>query len=214
MSTQEEVKQSTYFGTAQAYLGAAASKAAELKEAHGPTISEKLGELKIAGYSGAQNAYAAYMARSEVKQPDQTGTANYNRRASIAAPITVQDDDEIEQSVTAKAQAVWGGLMGKFTAATAKPEKQESSGSEEEKKDDKPSGDTEGPPRDSFAGADEAPVDDAADGGAIIPKVGGLEVVRKNLIPKKPEVVEEESKIIVEADALELTPGTLYFGEL
>lgn len=70
-----------------------------------------------------------------------------------------------------------------------------------------------GKPRDSFAMADEAPVDDT-DGGATVPKIGGLEVVRKNLIPEKIEVVEEESKKIEEADAVELTPGTLYFGDL
>jgi hypothetical protein len=43
-------------------------------------------------------------------------------------------------------------------------------------------------PRDSFAGADDA-IDDE-DGGATVPKVGGLEVVRKNLIPTKIEVEE------------------------
>lgn len=163
------------------------------------------------------------MARSEAKPEAKN---NMTTRASISAPITVQDDDEIEQSVTAKAQAVWGGLMGKFTAQAAaptKPEKEQSSESDgEEKKDDKPSGDGRlavpdgmggDAPRDSFAMADDAPVDDN-DGGATVPKIGGLAVVRKNLIPKKIEVVEEESKKIEEADALELTPGTLYFGDL
>ena len=100
--------------------------------------------------------------------------------------------------MTAKATAVWGGLMGAitkagFTAPTTKPEKEQSSESEGEGKDDKPSGDGRLPlpegnqskaPRDSFAGADEAPEDDEGS-GATVPKVGGLEVARKNLIPTK-----------------------------
>ena len=154
--------------------------------------------MKVAGYTGAQNAYASYMARSETKA---TPKQNFNSRASVSAPITVQDDDEIEQSVTAKATAVWGGLMGAmaksgFTAPATKVEKEQSSESEGEEKKDEPSGDGRLPlpegqskaPRDSFAGADDA-IDDE-DGGATVPKVGGLEVVRKNLIPTKIEVEE------------------------
>lgn len=55
--------------TAQSYLGAAAKKAAETKEAYGPTIAEKFGNLKLASSSAAQHAYEAYMARhAEDKQ--------------------------------------------------------------------------------------------------------------------------------------------------
>lgn len=108
-----------------------------------------------------------------------------------------------------------------FTAPATTAQKEQSSESDgEQGKNDKPSGDERLPlpegqnnlPRDSFAGADEAPDDE--DGGATVPKVGGLEVVRKNLIPTKIEVVEEESKNIGENEALELTPGVFYFGDL
>ena len=78
--------------TAQAYLGAAAQKAAEAKEAYGPTIAEKLGELKVAGTTKAQSAYEVYMAKSEVSATKK----NMATRASISAPIAVKDDDEIE----------------------------------------------------------------------------------------------------------------------
>lgn len=48
-------------------MGSAVEKASAAKEAYGPTISEKFGQLKLAGYTSAQNAYASYMARSETK---------------------------------------------------------------------------------------------------------------------------------------------------
>ena len=77
--------------TAQSYLGAAAKKAAEAKEAYAPTIAEKFGNLKVAGSSAAQSAYESYMAKSEVGKPKQ----NFNSRASVSAPVAVTDDDEI-----------------------------------------------------------------------------------------------------------------------
>ena len=61
--------------------------------------------------------------------------------------------------------------------------------------------------------ADDA-IDDDEGGGATIPKIGGLAVVRKNLIPTKEEVVEQGSKRIEASEALELTPGLIYFGDL
>jgi len=149
---------------------------------------------------------------------------NLNRRASIAAPIAVNDDEEIGESVTAKAAAAWGGFMGKmksYAAPVAEPKKEEESAdSEEEGKFDLPSGDAklevpaagDDKPRDSFAGADDAIEDD--EGGATVPKLGGLEVAGKNLIPEPIKVEEQESKTIEAADALELTPGTSYYGEL
>jgi len=148
---------------------------------------------------------------------------NLNRRASIAPPIAVNDDEEIGESVTAKAAAAWGGFMGKmksYAAPVAGPPEEEDSDSEEEGKFDPPSGDAklelpaagDGPPRDSFAGADDVIEDD--EGGATVPKLGALEVAGKHVTPEPIKVEVQESKKIEAADALELTPGTSYYGEL